>query len=166
MLELNSASPSTQNARPLSCPTCEVPPVELSSKVVLPQGRDDAQLLGHWAVHQAAGDVHVGGDAVLGAVTTLTPTCRARGGEGAQCGVLLEACAGQCNVRDQPVITGFIKPVPLSHCCMPMRSEVPHAVHSTKCCTSAINTRSSPLWMSRTPALLRHLRTCLEGPQL
>lgn len=55
--------------------TCQVSPVELPAKVVLTQCGDDAQLLGHGAVHQAAGDVHVGGDAVLGAVTTLTPAC-------------------------------------------------------------------------------------------
>jgi hypothetical protein len=55
--------------------TCQVSSVELSSEVMLAQRGYDAQLLGHRAIHKTAGDMHVGGDAVLGAVTTLTPTC-------------------------------------------------------------------------------------------
>jgi hypothetical protein len=55
--------------------TCQVAPVELPPKVVLAQGGQDAQLPGHRAVHEAAGDVAVGHDAVHGAIATLTPTC-------------------------------------------------------------------------------------------
>lgn len=55
--------------------TCEMSLVELPSKVVLPECRYDAKLLRHRAIYVAAGDVHVGCDAIHSAITTLAPTC-------------------------------------------------------------------------------------------